>query len=65
MMTRSAARTPRDEAQLAVEQFRSFMIDRAKHPTKPKPLPKKKKAPAKKARKAVKARKTTKRRAKK
>src|SRR5258708_30666324 len=68
MMTRSAARTPRDEAQLAVEQFRSFMVDRAKHPTKPKPLPGKKKPPARKtakARKTVKTRKTAKRRAKK
>jgi len=68
MMARSMARTPRDEAQLAVEQFRSFMIDRAKHPIKPKPLPTKKKARTKaavKATKAVKARKSAKRRAKK
>jgi phospholipase C len=74
MMTRSAARTPKDDAQLAVEQFRSFMIDRAKHPTKSKPLPKKQPLPKKKkarskaavkATKAVKARKKAKRRAKK
>jgi hypothetical protein len=69
LMTRSAARTPRNEAQLAVEQFRSFMIDRAKNPTKPKPLPTKptkkrvRTKAAKKTRKAKKARKTVKRRA--
>ena len=39
LMTRSAAATPRSEAQLAVEQFRSFMVDQAKNPTAPRPLP--------------------------
>jgi phospholipase C len=62
LMTRSAAATPRSEAQLAVEQFRSFMVDQAKNPTAPRPLPGNKKTRTKTARKA---KKTVKRKARK
>jgi len=61
LMTRSVVSTPRAEAQLALEQFRAFMVDQAKQPLSPKQLPGKKKTPRKAARKRT-AKKMAKRR---
>ena len=60
--TRLKDEHPREILRWAVEQFRSFMVDQAKNPTAPRPLPGKKKARTKAARKA---KKTVKRKARK